>query len=178
MTLLTRGEIADLLIAEVGRDMFATGGTLPVRPGARAVLFLPSGPAILREKHLRACLDRADDHRYQVAGMAYDADAVLGLAEAGLVDAVVVAVRWRGSRLDEVATAAESLGVRVDVVREPPASTRRLSVTSLTVRLQALGLTAEDIADVLATPGTDVRRVGRASRNDQPMPRSGRVRAR
>lgn len=196
--LLTRWEITLLVLAEFGAEAVRRASATLARGDRRAVLYLPpigTDQCRHREKHLQVCMAHADAQGYQVSAMAYEPAAVIGLAESGLVDVVLAAVRWRGGHLDEIEAAATSLGLLVVILRDPgePAR-RRIAVDPVVAKLAALGLDAGTIADVLSAPVEHVQLALATARNTRsalgqrperrsaptgrPIDRTGGVRAR
>lgn len=125
----------------------------------RTLLYLPMPPSIHIVQHTRTCLDYAAGQRLDIVTTASQESAVLDAAEAGLVDVVLAACRWRGSHLDEIEPRLVGLGVRLAVARDQRRERVRITTDPTAARLLALGLTAEQVSGALGVPLEQVQTV-------------------
>jgi len=163
MTLLSRAEIAELLLA----DMATRRGSGPSRSG-RLAAGPPSGPveravvalqpgSIDSERQLRLVMAWLEAHRALLVGVVrWPADPAVDMVRCGEADFVIAAFAARSGGLAAVEADVVAAGGRVVYVREPQRRMRR-EVDDLAARMLARGMPAALVAEVLEVGEEQVR---------------------
>lgn len=169
MTLLTRAEIAELLLRDAAAQPAAP--TLRTRYSAtteRAVAALQPG-SVDAERQLTLILAYLEVHRYALVGLVrWPADDAVAMIRGGEADLVVAALAVKSGGVTAIETDVVEAGARVEYCREPARRLRR-DVPDLADRMLARGLPPALVAELLEVTEDQVR-VAVADRNRRSRP--------